>query len=234
MLLLPASGPCLYGRLSSNVRRHMEPIGYLLAAIGGQAALLALLAFLGRGLLSQVLARELEAYKSQLSLSAAQSIESFKNDLQLRTLERQITFSKFHERRADAVAQLYERLVYATDAAHEFVWRGIEEGSTEWHEKYRSAVEAAAELHREAKARRIYLPGNVAESIERYARRLHFEMVGLAIYAKQTDEQLDGAGLEKKQAAYDNAHNFIQEQLPEARKSLEAEFTSILGVTRDA
>lgn len=211
----------------------MEPFVYLLAAIGGQAVLLGLVAVLGRSLLNQVLAKDIETYKSKLALSAAESIERFKSDLQIKALERQITFSKFHEKRAEAVAEVYAKLVYATDAALTFVWRDIEEGNSEWSEKYRVAVESAAELHREAKARRIYFPEAVAVSIEHYARRLHFEMIGLAIYAKHADDQLSPAGLEKKRAAYDNAYSFIQEQVTDAKKALEAEFARILGAPSD-
>lgn len=77
----------------------MELWQSLLVAFGGNAAVLLVLGFLGRSLMSSVLAKD---------------IEKFKADLHVAAIEHEVRFSKLHEKRAEVLAELYKLLVAAT------------------------------------------------------------------------------------------------------------------------
>ena len=81
----------------SNVSRHMEPAQAVVAILGGQAVLLAAAAWLARSFMSQVLAKELERFRAELSRETALSIERFKHDLQVQAHEKQTSFARVYE-----------------------------------------------------------------------------------------------------------------------------------------
>ena len=84
----------------------MELWQSLLVAAGGNAAVLLVLGFLGRSLVSSILAQNIEKFKAGL----AQNLEKFKADLQQAGIEHQIRFSKLHEKRATVLAELHKLL----------------------------------------------------------------------------------------------------------------------------
>ncbi len=73
--------------------------------LGGSAGVLLGLWYLGRTLISSVLAKDLEKFKA---------------DLQQAGIEHQILFSKLHEKRATVIAELYKLLVEAFCHVSEF------------------------------------------------------------------------------------------------------------------
>ncbi len=85
-----------------------------LATIGGQAALLGIVGYLIKKLVSSRLEREADAFKTELKRNSDIEIERLKSSLQMSANEHQIRFSKLHEKRAQVLADLYKLLVKAT------------------------------------------------------------------------------------------------------------------------
>ena len=106
----------------------METWQTILLAIGGNAALLAVLGLLGKSLLDKLIVRDTKEFESSLKAKADAAIEHLKNDLQLRTIEHQVRFSRLHEKRAAVIAELYGHLVEALWEAESFLspmeWAG--------------------------------------------------------------------------------------------------------------
>lgn len=207
----------------------MDAISIILAALGGQALLFAAVAWLGKGLLSQVLAKQLESFKASLSKQSAIAVEQLKHELQIRALERQITFGKLHERRAEVIASVYALIIDANSKAQQFASSSIEDGSQEKGERYLACLNAVIELLSFFSAHKIYLPESLGPQVESYVTRLHAEVVGLAIYTRHADEVLPPSGINKKFAAWDKANAYLQNELPVALSELEREFRKILG-----
>jgi hypothetical protein len=105
-------------------------------ALGGNAAFLLVVAFLGKGLVSQWLekdlqrckdqlasdsARELEGLKSRLSLTANSELERLKSELALVASEHSIMLSRLQERRAQVIGDLYSKIAIATRLTSSFV-----------------------------------------------------------------------------------------------------------------
>ena len=62
----------------------MQPWETILLAFGGNAALLAVLAFAGKSLLEKLIARDTKRFESDLKAKSDSAIEHLKNELQLK------------------------------------------------------------------------------------------------------------------------------------------------------
>src|SRR4051812_19160277 len=99
----------------------MELWQSLLVAVGGNAALLLVLAFLGRSLLSVLLAKDVEEFKAKLQADSQTTMVKLQADLQQTAVEHEVRFSRLHEKRARVLAELYKLLVVANWEADNFV-----------------------------------------------------------------------------------------------------------------
>src|SRR5882762_456564 len=126
----------------------MDPWQSVLLAFGGNAALLLLLGWLARSLGSQLLAKDLEKFKSDLATTSSSAAEQLKHELAVAALEHNVKFSKLHERRAEVVAEAYGLLVEAHWASQSFVSLMEWVGEPPKQEKYVTAMNKSAEFYR--------------------------------------------------------------------------------------
>lgn len=75
----------------------MEIWQSILLAIGGNTVLLAVLAFVAKSLFEKVLTRDTKKFESDLKAKSDAEIERLKNQLQIRSIEHQVRFSRLHE-----------------------------------------------------------------------------------------------------------------------------------------
>src|ERR1700722_11976115 len=112
----------------------------ILLAFSGNAALLAILGWLGKSLLERLITRDTKQFESDLKAKADVAIETLKSTLQLKTIEHQVRFSKLHERRAEVIAKLYGYLVAALWSAESFLTPAECAGEPSKEEKHRVAM----------------------------------------------------------------------------------------------
>jgi hypothetical protein len=124
----------------------METWQTILLAIGGNTALLAVLAWLARTLISQSFSRDLERHKAALTSQTQSATERLRHELQLIAQEHQVTFSKLQERRANVIAEAYGLLVDAYWAGSSFASPIEFGGEPNKQEKYVSAINAMSTL----------------------------------------------------------------------------------------
>lgn len=89
----------------------MELWQLAILALGGNAALLAVLGWLAKSLLSNLLAKDVKRYELELKAQTDLALERFKSEQQLRAGEHQVRFSRLHEKRAELIAALYKAVV---------------------------------------------------------------------------------------------------------------------------
>ena len=190
----------------------MELWQSLLVAVGGNAALLLVLAFLGRSLMSTILTKDLEKFKA---------------DLQVAAVERQVRFSKLHEKRAEVLAELYKLLVAATWQTTNFAspmeWVGEPDKKT----LYVTAINAIAEYFRFFDQHRIWLPADLCAPLEDFAKRLRTPTMGFGVYLKF--EHPNESTEKEKFDAWNKAWDAVQTDIPKLRSAIEAQFRSLLG-----
>jgi hypothetical protein len=83
----------------------------ILKTLGGMAILVAAMAWLAKALLTALLSKDLERFKSDLQVSSQKNIEAFKTSLQLEAQRHAVEFAALHAKRAELVAELYSRIV---------------------------------------------------------------------------------------------------------------------------
>lgn len=201
----------------------------VLFAIGGNAAMLAILGLLGKSLLEKLIARDSARFESDLKAKADAAIEHLKTELQLKTIEHQVRFSRLHERRAAVIAELNGHLVEALWEAENFLSPMEWAGEPDKKEKHHVAMNKLAELYRYFDKHRIYLPVELCASLEQLIREVRRLVIEFGVFARVPDESLNLETREKKEKAWNSGWEAIKNQVPLAREKLEDEFRSLLG-----
>lgn len=207
----------------------MDPWQTILLALGGNAALLAVLGWLAKSFVTQLLAKDIAQFKATLGATSAATTERLKHDLQLVAMEHQVRFAKLHERRAEVIAELYGLLVEAHWASQSFVSPAEWAGEPSKKEKYVTAMNKAAEFYRYFDKNRIYLPQATCDQLEQFIRNMRREVIGFGVYATKEDSHLPDHAVEKKYHAWMKASEYFDTEVPKAKATLEAELRSILG-----
>lgn len=214
----------------------------ILISLGGNATTLIVLAFLARSLIQTWLAKdvkkfeaglttvansELERLKSELRAGADASLERLRVELQLKGMERQVRFSKLHERRAEAIEELYTRLVDTQFEARRYVLvTGHDESA---RAKTGSAIyDKLANLNFLIERNRIYLPENICGLLDAFQKELRRAVVAVQVYAPITYPASQSIAEEKAREILKAVEAF-EANIPRARKSLEEELRAILG-----
>jgi hypothetical protein len=205
----------------------------ILLALGGNAALLFALAWLARSFGSQLLAKDIEKFKSSLAAASTEATERLKHELQLVAHEHQVRFSKLHERRAEVIASLYALLVEAQWAGQSFVAVFEYAGEPPKEQKYATAMNKFAEFFRAFDKSRIYLPELVCTQLDEFLREMRNRVIRFGVYV-QVDGHAPEHVAKEKYEVWTSSSEYFENQLPAARKALEAELRGMLsGVTND-
>lgn len=200
----------------------------ILLAVGGNAALLAVVGWLGKSLFETIIARDTKQFEMDLKAKADIAIETLKSDLELKAIEHQVRFSKLHERRAEVIAELYGYLVEALWAAESFLSPIEWAGEPKKEEKHVSAMNKLVDLYRYFDKNRIYLPPEICASLEKLVTDVRGHVIHFGVYVERNYGNADHVAKEKN-AAWDEGWRAIQDQVPNARAALEAQLRALLG-----
>lgn len=207
----------------------MTALETIVLAVGGNAALLAVLGWLARSLLGQLVAKDLERFKSELASASSTATEQLKHQLQLVAQERQVIVSKLHEKRAQVVAEAYGLLVEVQWAGQDFVSPMELTGEPSKGEKYVTAMNKSAEFFRFFDKNRIYLPAPLCKRIDEFLQSMRTKVIGFGVYARREDAELPEQALDKKYDAWFDSSEYFNSEVPRAREALEEELRMIIG-----
>lgn len=175
---------------------------------------LILLAFLGKSLLANLLAKDLEKFKGQI---AAQNSE------------RQIIISRLHEKRAEAISKIYLGLIEYHAQCRSFVWRAEHVEEAEREILLNKITEADNGFRGIVQENHLYLTPSLCEKIENLfeeaqspAHRFIFAL-GSYVHAKSITK-------EQYSETWKSAFETFADRLPLLLKELEQEFRLLLGV----
>ena len=202
----------------------------VLVALGGNAALLAVLGWLAKSLVERLLTRDIEAFKARLTADSQATADRLRHELHLLSVEHQIRFSKLHERRAEVIAELYARLVDAYWAAQSFVAIAEWSGEPRKKDKYTAAMNQTANFYRYFDKHRIYLPEPTCALLEEFVKNMRTQASGFGVYVAFADEQvLPTSTAVARLDAWRKAWEYFENEVPKARAALEHELRGILG-----
>ena len=207
----------------------MDPWQTILLAVGGNAAFLAVLGWLGKSLLDKLIVRETKQFESDLKAKTDAAIEQLKSDLQIRSIEHQVRFSKLHEKRAVVIAELYEHVVVALREAESFLSPMEWAGEPNKKEKYREAINKLVDLYRFFDKHQIYLPNQLCANLEGLVKATRWNVTKFGVWVDYNDASLSPQSVKEKLEAWDTAWDALQKEVKLARTALENEFRSLLG-----
>jgi hypothetical protein len=180
----------------------MSTFQEIIIAVGGNATLLIVLGFLARSLMQTWLAKDvkkfetdlqgaatsqLERLKSDLKAQGDISIEQLKSRLQQATIEHQVRFAKLHEKRAEVISEMYERLVDAEQEGRRFVTvEGYPAGTDEERATRQKARQKTQDtmygLSSFIEKRHIYLPAHMCASLKGLLDNMSKHVYGVGSY----------------------------------------------------
>lgn len=202
----------------------MEAWQTILIAIGGNTALIAMLAWLAKTFVTSSIHKDLERHRSTL----AHETERLRHDLLLIAQEHQISFSGLQAKRAGVIADVYALIATAHWECSVYVSHQDWTGANPQQELYTNAQRAMDEFYRYFNCNRIYLPESTCATIDHLVRGMRYQVDRVNGYMSygQTERRIIS---EKQLEACMEASQHFSKYVPEARKALETDLRSILG-----
>ena len=204
----------------------------VLLSATAQGILLAALPSLAKGLFGNMLAKDLEQFKANLSASTQVALEQLRSELARQSREHQVRFEAHHVREVEAIEAVYSRLVATRYTMEAFVtaWRGANA------EEFRKVGRDFWELRRELASRRAYLPETLCTEIENCIKTMWSPAVAAGIWPSVTnpDQRASDAFMAAQLAvqeggAVDKAISDLERQL---RAALAAPANNEMKLTR--
>lgn len=145
----------------------------ILSGLGGGAGLL-LAAYLGRSLLAQLFAKELESFKGDIQ----RDLEGVRREMRVQAHEREIRFSRWHERQLDVLIGLYGHLAEAHRAAERM-------HMTSYFSLGQSPVtdpsfRACEQIREHLRQQRLFVPDDLADKVSDVVDELSNTLLGLS------------------------------------------------------
>lgn len=208
----------------------------LLSTAAISAALVAALAFLLRSWISESLknaisheyATKLESLKAQLQADNAIALERLKADLQIASAERQVRFSKLHEKAAQSVEEVHSLLSDLMIAVSRYT-SALEEPSMGTREERRLTMARAMDsFDVYFRRHQIYLPNALAERIREFNKAIHGNTMAFMFKVEQGDERYPDRD------TWFEVDHAVRDEIQPLLESLRAEFRRMLGVEEHA
>jgi len=221
----------------------MSAFQEVLLALGGNAALLVVLGFLARSLVQTWLAKDIKTFEQALQNAANSrlehlkyelksegdvSIEQLKSRLQQAAAEHQLRFAKLHEKRAEVIEDVYQRLVELEKGYGKFVLvDGYETDSQKQQAARDNINQAMYDVALLIEKHRIYLPADVCASLKAFLDIMWHNAINVGVYGSFSYP--NPQTLQERHKAFRDAYDVLQKEIPDARGELENEFRKLLG-----
>ncbi|HMD83583.1 MAG TPA: hypothetical protein VKO18_02640 [Terriglobia bacterium] len=189
--------------------------------VGSASVILIVVAYFLRGVFGQVLSRDLEKFKAELSAKHDIEIERLRNDLRIAASEHETRFTRLHETRAEVIAELYKRLVYAHEAFDAYLSKVRFAGEPDDAQRIGEAARYAHELAGYFLEKRIYFDEELCGDIDVAIQKL----VNIFVWTVNYPQEMPGS-LEK----WSQAALHFGERFPAIRAKIERQFRELIGV----
>lgn len=177
---------------------------------------------------------QLESHKAHLKSSSDTSIEKLKSNLVLMTYEHQIKFSKLHEKRADVIAEIHEKLHHVLRSSRKFVDpirqypNDIAESQREYEEQQlQNALFNISEFVRLFESKRIYFSKELCLKIDVFikeATRITSNAGWVVTEKRIKDKDID---------LWNKSWDEITKDVPKLLTEIEDEFRKLLFINQD-
>jgi hypothetical protein len=193
------------------------------------AAILGVVAAFAASLWRHTLARNVESFKHSLTDLAAQESQRLRHSLELAATEHRVRFTRFHERRAEVIADLYAKLVEASWQMGRFVSFIDYQSDPPKEQKYVEAMNATAEAFRFFDRNRLFLSKKAADLVDSLTGDMRKAMNSFGVHVQLETQPHDAQFRDEKLQAWIKAQEFFTQDLPILRRELEGELQRLLA-----
>jgi len=207
----------------------MEFFKIFLLAIGSQALVLTVIGYLARSLIAQLLAKDLETFKTTIKIEGEREIQKISHELEKKSIEHHVRFSRLHEKRAEIIATLYSMIVQAHMHLEKVIDPREFMGDPSKMDQMDNAYRSVSEFYSYFNKNRIYLPEYLCNQTNSFVQEMHANCLEYFMYARYTEKALNEDLRKKRSDAGIKALKYFQEVVPNAKSALENELRTILG-----
>lgn len=207
----------------------MSPFETIALALTGNALALAVLGWLAKSLIQNLLTKDLAEHRIRLELENQRASQAFGHELALAAQEHDITFSKLHERRAEVVARLYELLSITAEKGNHYatpISYSNEPSKPELFVIFANAFNDSAKYFYSHK---LFLPEESCNKIEGLFEGLKAHSSKMNIYMGMAEQHKSSEMEIKSLDAWNDAWKYFVHDLKPAMALLERDFRLLLG-----
>lgn len=186
-------------------------------------ALFGATAWLTRAIISQFLARDIERFKSHLSVEHDLAIERIRYDLQLVAKEHEIRFGLLHAKRAEIIAELYQHIVETNDAVETCLDKFKEAPDKRRFDLAKEAIDRSDLLAEYVIRNKIYFSRSLAAELGELYSCLMDTAISYRMHCESLKEGKDCSD-------FVNMLHGVQVDTEAALRTTEEEFRDLLGV----
>lgn len=185
-----------------------------LTALFASGLWLLAIAFLGKSLISNWIAKDIELYRGQISAQNA---------------EKQLIVSRVNEKRAKAILRIHQAVLDYADTAKSFVWKAQHVTEDERKLLLDDLGKSATQFRRIYSQNHLYLTKSTCKEIQELFREIQIPAhkfifaIGAYLHAENMSE-------EEFAKEWDTAFTSFADKLPPLLEELENQFRKLLGV----
>ncbi len=181
-----------------------------------------------RSLVAHLLSKDIDSYRNKLQTQANIELEKTKHELSIISLEFEKQNQILQECRAKSISELYGRLVEFIFAAGDFS-NIVEWSGDKTKEEKAVILSEKAQLFTDYfNKNKIYFSKDLCEKVRTVFDGIYDKALTYRIWMAM---QKDGVGDAKKyHESWENAWNYMKDQVPALREMIEDEFRVLLGV----
>ncbi|WP_285315266.1 hypothetical protein [Stenotrophomonas maltophilia] len=207
----------------------MSPFETIALALTSNALALAVLGWLAKSLIQNLLTKDLAEHRIRLELENERASQAFGHELALAAREHDITFSKLHQRRAQTVAKLYELLSIAAEKGSNYstpISYSNEPSKPELFAIFANAFNEAAKYFYSHK---LFLPEESCAKIEELFQGLKTLPSKMNTFMAMAEMHKSPEMEIKSLDAWNEAWKYFEHDLKPAMALLERDFRLLLG-----
>jgi hypothetical protein len=199
--------------------------------LGGTAIVIAAIGWFVRSLIGHFLSKDVESFKQRLQSESTVELERLRHSLRLIVSEHEKQIHLLHERRAEVIAELYARLKEFVGAAASFASLVEWKGEPTKEEKAAKLADKAYEFHHYFQAKRIFFSEDVCAKVDTVFQEVHAASMKYRVWLAHSKDG-GGRAYEKMDEAWTEAWDTMKDKVPPLVAAVEAEFRSLLGVSK--
>lgn len=201
----------------------------ILENIGITGIIVGAISYLAKSITDNLFSKKLTEHQTDLEKQNHRYLERFKTSLQIEAKERELQFSKLHQKRAEVIENLYQLIVDASFFVKSFLSPLTLPHEPNKEEKAKIAFEKLWEMTNYYDRNRIYFEKELCDVLDKFINDIR-EPARKFKSALRYEDSLYKELLLKLDEIWDQSWDKFTQEVEPAKAELENEFRRILGV----